>query len=461
MTSTGFLFASANAVAVAVLPRRWALLPFIAGASYMTLGQGVELGPFTFTVIRLLILVGLVRVVLRGERVASGLLALDWLILAWGAWACLSALFHQPVGGTLVFRLGLVYTACGIYFLGRVFCSSVDDSVWVIRVVAIILAFVAAEMVYEQLIRYNLFSALGGVSAVPEFREGRFRAQGPFAHPILAGTVGAVSLPLMIGLWRRRRRVASTGIVACVTMIVASASSGPVLAMLCGVAGLLMWPVRDRMRAFRWLALAAYVALDVVMRAPAYYLPTRVVIVGGSTGWYRARLIQSAIEHLDEWWLVGTDSTRHWMATGVRDQADIVNHYVQTGIWGGLPLVALLICVLGSAFALVGRAVREGAGLPASQRFLVWTFGASLATHVAAWLSVSYFDQTVVFLYLTLAAIASTFPTDSMVSSNKAILASADRGQPRARPLPGGRILHQVRGGKTAAAWHMRKAGRR
>jgi len=42
-----------NAVALLILPRRWAPLPLLIGTCYMTLGQGIELGPFSFTVVRI------------------------------------------------------------------------------------------------------------------------------------------------------------------------------------------------------------------------------------------------------------------------------------------------------------------------------------------------------------------------------------------------------------------------
>jgi hypothetical protein len=38
---------------------------------------------------------------------------------------------------------------------------------------------------------------------------------------------------------------------------------------------------------------------------------------------------------------------------------------------------------------------------------MIWTLGAILFGHAATWMSVSYFDQTVVFLYLILAAIGA------------------------------------------------------
>ena len=67
----------------------------------------------------------------------------------------------------------------------------------------------------------------------------------------------------------------------------------------------------------------------------------------------------------------------------------------------------LFIGILGAGFAAVGRALRSRQKVLADRRFLVWTLGAILFGHATTFLSVSYFDQTVVFLYLVLAAIGS------------------------------------------------------
>jgi hypothetical protein len=90
MTGLAVLFLLLNAVALLALPRRWAPLPLLAGACYMTLGQSVVIGPFHFTVIRLLLLVGIIRVLARKERLLGGLNGLDWMMLAWAAWALFS-----------------------------------------------------------------------------------------------------------------------------------------------------------------------------------------------------------------------------------------------------------------------------------------------------------------------------------------------------------------------------------
>lgn len=411
MSSFSTVFLVLNAIMLLFLPRRWAPLPLLVGACYITLGQGIEIGPFTFTVIRMLVAVGVVRVIIRGERLAGRINGLDQLMLVWGAWAVASSVFHNDPLSALIFRLGLVYNACGIYFLVRIFCQSFGDLILLIRITGVLLVPLSLEMINEQITSYNLFSIFGGVQATPAFREGRIRAQGPFAHSILAGTIGAVCLPLMIGIWQQHRKSASVWIAACIIMIFTSVSSGPILSSLAGIGALFIWRFRHRMRLVRWLAVFGYIGLEIVMKAPAYYLIARVSAVsGGGGGYHRARLIQASIEHLAEWWLAGTDYTRHWMVTGVSwspNHTDITNHYIQMGVIGGLPLMFLFIFILLKGFSLVGHALHDQNELTQKLRFMVWALGASLFTHAVTFISVSYFDQSFIFIYLTLGAIGS------------------------------------------------------
>ena len=412
MNSIAVAFVLINAIALVLLPRRWAPLPLLVGACYMTLGSGVEIGPFHFQVIRILVAVGVVRVIMQGERLADKMNSLDWLMVAWAAWALMSSLFHKDVFEVFVNRLGLIYNGCGIYFLLRVFCRSLNDVVSLCWITAILLVPLSIVMLSEQATGRNIFSALGGVAELSEVRNGKIRAQGPFAHSILAGTVGAVCLPLMIGLWRQHRKAAIVGTAACLSMIFASASSGPILSALFGIGALFMWHWRHRMRLLRWFALLGYIGLDLIMNAPAYYLLARIDLTGSSTGWHRAFLIEAALAHLSEWWLAGTDFTRHWMPYGVTwsgDQSDITNHYLMMGVAGGLPLMLLFIAVLATGFSFVGRTLRQMPELSPQSQFMIWALGVSLFAHSITFISVSYFDQSFVFIYLSLAVIGSTW----------------------------------------------------
>lgn len=412
MNISATVFLLINTVILLIFPRLWAPLPLLLGACYMTLGSGLEIGPFHFNAIRILVAAGVVRVIVRGERLSSNMNALDWLMVVWAAWALISSFFHADINGILVNRLGLVFNACGIYFLLRIFCQSLDDVATLCRITAILLVPLSIEMLSEKMTGHNIFSALGDVAEIPEIRDGRVRAQGPFAHSILAGTIGAVCLPLMVGLWPQHRRTATAGIVACFLMVFTSTSSGPMLSTLFAIGALLMWHWRHQMRLVRWLIVLGYIGLDLIMKAPAYYLIARMDLTGSSTSWHRAALIEAALAHLSEWWFAGTDYTRHWMDYGVLwspNHIDVTNYYIRMGVDGGLPLMLLFIIVLAKGFSFVGQTLRQGANLPSESRFMIWGLGAALFSHSATFVSVSYFDQSFVFIYLTLAVIGSVY----------------------------------------------------
>jgi hypothetical protein len=412
MNAVATVFLLVNAVALLLLPLRWAALPLLVGACYMTMGQGIELGRFNFPVIRILIGVGLVRVVIRGERLAGTINGLDCLMVVWAMWAVSSSVFHEDASATLVNRLGLVYNGCGIYFILRVFCRSVDDVINLCRIIAILLIPLSLEMLDEHMTGRNLFSTFGGVNEFSEARGGILRAQGPFAHPILAGSVGATCLPLVLALWKRHRVISIAGMAACTAMVYTSASSGPILSAGCAIAALSMWRWRHLMRIVRWIVVFGYVMLDLLMKAPAYFLLARMDMTGSSTSWHRAELIAAAGRHFSEWWMAGTDYTRHWMTYGVGwsgNHVDVTNYYIMMGIYGGLPLMLLFMAVLAKGFAFVGQQTshRKEAGATSTPSFAMWGLGSALFAHAATFVSVSYFDQSVVFLYVTLAAICA------------------------------------------------------
>lgn len=217
-------------------------------------------------------------------------------------------------------------------------------------------------------------------------------------------------MPLMIGLFQQYRKTAVLGTLACFAIVFASASSGPIMTLFAGIGGVMMWHFRGRMRIFQSLAILSYAALDLIMNAPAYYIIARIDLTGSSTSWHRAALIEAAFAHLSEWWFAGTDYTRHWLSYGVSwssAHADITNYYLKMGVWGGLPLMVLFISQLAIGFAYVGRTVKQVSVFYPQYGFMIWTIGVSLFAHSTAFISVSYFDQSFVFIYLTLALIAS------------------------------------------------------
>jgi len=388
------------------MSRPRAFLPLVLGAAYMTRGQVLELGSLNFSVIRILVLVGCARVFVRGERLSGGLNRLDWSVLIWAAWFLAAGMFHSEDG--VILRLGIVWTDLGAYFLFRVFVGSLDDVKHVFRCLCVVVVPIAVAMLAERVYGHNWFAALGGVAPEASLRHGKFRAMGPFAHAILAGTVGAMCVPMAVLEWRSNRKYAIAGLFGSLGMVYASGSSGPALMTVAILAAMFLWRWRERLRVMRWAVLGGLIILNAIMNDPVYFLLARIDITGGSTGWHRAELIRSSIMHLSEWWAVGTDYTRHWMPTGIHANTrhtDITNFYLQMGVWGGLLLMVLFIATLYVAFEGIGQALQRTIGARHPQIFLIWTIGSILFGHIVNFFSISYFDQSIVFFYLTLAIV--------------------------------------------------------
>jgi hypothetical protein len=408
-TPLGAAFICLAMMALLIVPRRWAPLPMLLVTCYMTPGVGVMLGQFSFFSIRLIILAGLIRVLLRGEYHSLISRPLDRVMVVWSIWALAVSIFRSDPGATFIGNGGFVFNFFGIYILLRSWCRSLVDVFFLCRITAWLLMPIALCMVYEKVAASNLFSHLGGVPELPEIRLGRIRAQGPFVHSIMAGSVGAAMLPLCLGLWSRFRGAALVGTMSAITMVFASSSSGPLLSSLLGLLGLLLWKTRSQVRTLRWAAISVFALLMVVMDGRAYYLIERIDLAGGSASWHRARLIDMSLEHLGEWWLAGTDYTRHWMPTGVpwsQNHTDITNQYILFGVQGGLPLMALFILLLAMGFSIVGRYSRGAQAINSDCAFFCWALGSSLFAQAATFISVAYIDQSFVFLFITLASIA-------------------------------------------------------
>jgi hypothetical protein len=410
MNPLAIILITVNSIMLIALPRKWAVLPMIIGACYMTLDQKIDIGAASLTMLRILIIAGFIRVVIRNEKIANPGNMLDYTILAWSMWAMFSGFYHYDPLRELIFRIGIVGDACGIYFLVRILCGTLEDFVFWLKILSIALIPVALEMIYEQVTAHNLFSIFGGVPESPRVREGRLRAQGPFAHSILAGTVAAILLPLMFSLVKIKKELAYAGIVACSVMIITCSSSGPILTAAAGLSVLPLWYFKNDLKKLRYSAVIGYILLGFIMEDPPYYIMARIDITGGSTGWHRARLIRSSLEHLKEWWLWGTDYTRHWMPTGVSwspDHTDITNQYIKMGVIGGLPLTIIYIISLWVAFKNIGKIMKHSPVTMLREIYPLWGAAAALFAITITGLSIAFFDQSVFFLYMILGVSAS------------------------------------------------------
>lgn len=404
----GFVAALVLGVLMLILPRRAAVAPMIVMACFIAPVQRLVILGVDMNLLRILMLFGWARLVLRGEVAGFRWKAIDKVLLAWAAAGTLIYTVQQGTSAALVNRLGNAYDGLGMYFLFRCLIRTWDDIARTALAFAVISVPVALLFVIENQTGRNLFATLGGVAESTLVREGRIRCQGAFPHPILAGCFWASLMPLMASLWwneRRQRCWVLVGLAAAAVIVLCCASSTPVISVMIGVLAAALYPLRRYLRAIRWTVLLGLFCLHVLMRAPVWHLLSRVKAVGGSTGWHRFHLIDQAIQRVGEWWLWGTASTAHW-GIGLRD---VTNQYVLEGVRGGLLTLALFVVLAALAFQGLGERLQRVEHAPA-QRAMVWCLGVALFMHAMNFLAVSYFGQIMMLWYLILGLAGALTP---------------------------------------------------
>jgi hypothetical protein len=412
-----------------VLPRRYAFAPVIVAGCYMTLGQALLIAGLHFYLLRVLIVFGLIRVLLRGELSGLRPNGIDGVLIANLLVSTFLFVLFDGTNATLIGRLGAAYDAIGAYILVRASVRSVDDALAVVKACAVIVIPLAVPFIMEFVSGRNVFAPLGGLPLLSEIRNGRVRSQGPFRHPILAGTFGATAMPMFVGLLvsgKANRLLATLATISATIIVFTSGSSGPICAFALGTVGLLIWPCRKTMRSIRWGILLVLLGLAVVMKQPVWFLIARVSDLSGGGGWYRSGLIDAAVRHFDEWWLIGTGYTAHWMGTGSNEgsnSADIVNEFVFQGVNGGVLALFLFVWLIVKCFKTIGTTLRTP-GYSSGTQFVIWSLGCGLVSHIASFFSVSYFDQIIIFWYLLIGLIVA------VASQTKAVATLASSPNP-------------------------------
>jgi hypothetical protein len=401
----GMLAVIVLGAAMFLVPRRHAIFPMLAMACFISPAQRVSVVTLDFTLLRIMIVFGWVRILARGEYRQLRWQLLDTLMVAWAVCGSLAYVLQQGNFQAVIFKAGASFDSLGTYFLFRCLLRSWTDLEAVAAAIAVISVPVAAAFVIEHATRRNLFAFFGGVNEITWERDGKLRCQGAFAHAILAGCFWASLMPIVASQWWRDRRgkvLAVTGLAMSLVTVMACASSTPVVGVAAGGAAAGMFLLRHWMRPFRWGVLGLLVVMHLVMNQPIWHLIGRIDLVGGSTGFHRFQLIQGAVDHFGEWCLLGTISTAHWG----RHLYDVTNQYILEGVRGGFLTLVLFVAGISVAFRQVGRA-RKAVDGDRYHEVLAWSLGVALFVHCMNFIAVSYFGQIIMVWYMTLAAIGS------------------------------------------------------
>jgi hypothetical protein len=408
------------------VPRNKVFIPLLLSACYFSVTDSIEIETLAFPAYRLVMVAALIRVLVMGEFTYADQTDIVKTVVIWAIYSLFVYTILYGSFSAFVLKAGKVLDVIGLFFVFHSTIRKLEDVHEILACYPILVAPLALAMLYERCTAINVFSIFGNSPEFAAVRDDHVRAQGAFLHPILAGTFGATSLPLIFSrLWSPQTSILRVvaGLIAVTTITFTSASSGSLLVYGICVVGLSMWPLRHRMRFVRGVILAALLSLMLVMQAPVWYVFARLSAIVGGTGWHRAELLNQAFgNYYHEWWLIGTIYTRHWMPYGVPyspDHSDITNQYLSEGVNGGLVTMLLFIWIIVSCYKAIGRAMTKTNDFYAT--FTLWVLGASLIGHITAFMSVPYFDQIIVHWYLLLAMIVAATSEANSVSTTTSL----------------------------------------
>ena len=388
-------------------PRKQAIVPLFLCIFLFPRGQVIYVGGVHLYVSLILLLAGFILVIRSKFNFVGGLNIVDKVFLFWAAYRCSCITVTRWPDATMEQLSFLLQAYCG-YFLLRYLIRSEKDMIRMANTLAIIALVLGVSMVYEGSHLVNLFGTyLGGAPVTPEIRNGIGRAQAVFGHSILAGCFGATLVPFFIWLWTtkgKNRIFAAVGLLGSALIVYTTNSSTPVLALVAGVLGLCLWPIRRHMRVVRWGLVVGLTGLAIVMKAPVWYVIAHINVIGGSGGYDRAFLIDTCMRHIKEWWLIGTNQYAGWGY----DMWDLSDQFVAEAETGGIITLACFIAIISLCYSRIGKLRKR---VESKEQWLLWCLGSIMLAHIFAYFGVSYWDQNQIWWFAFLAMIsAATVP---------------------------------------------------
>lgn len=350
-----------------------------------------------FTVLRILVLVGILRILIRGQNAQVRWNRFDYILMAWVICGAVIYVIQFMNTKAIVNRAGFLFDAIGLYWLFRQMIRSFEDIKVVAKILAVCAVILAPLVAAEWLTGHNPFTVLGKV--ITNVRLGRYRCQAAFPHAIILGLFWATLIPLFIGMAKTQNNkllyftaAASAGFIT-----IATASSTPIVVLLLVILLTALFRYRFYARYAVYSIAAMIVAMHIIMNAPVWHLIARINVIGGSTGWHRYYLIDQAISHFKDWVMIGTADTASW-GIGL---GDVTNQFVLEAVRGGLITLTLFVTLLITAVKTISTYSMSAPSV--IRQNLAWCLCVSMVGHCLSFMGVSYFGQIMMLLYVNFA----------------------------------------------------------
>lgn len=400
MNSISLIFTIVISLFLLFCKRENILYPFICAACFLPMNQRFIILSLDFTVLRVLVLVGLFRILAKGESRPHILNDFDKLFYFWMVIG--ASVFTARYGevSAAINRAGALFDSIGMYLIFRNAIDSFEALKSAIKAFAFFAIVTAPLIIAERWNESSFFSIFGPVAG--QYHRGRFRAAGPFPHYIMMGAFWSSLLPLFYAIRKTstEQSLFTLAIIGSLTNVILCASSTPLLSILSMGFFWLLYNYRHHGGTIFWLCVLLLTWLHLIMNTPVWHLLARVNVFGGSTGWHRYHLFNEFINHMKEWIIFGTNSTAHW-GWGLQD---ITNQFVLEGVRGGGISLLLFSLLIYKSVKIPG--VFSTQTTQTDCQILTWGVSTAMFGHFVTFWGVSYFGQINMLLSFMFAVVA-------------------------------------------------------
>lgn len=369
---------------------------------FVPMNQRLIIANLDFTILRILILVGVLRLLTRNETRVIKWNSFDKLILSWVIIGSIVYIIRWWNFDAVINRSGVMFDCLGMYWLTRHAIRNWNDIIYSIKIFAFFAIVSAPLIALEKFRQPSFFEIFGPVAA--QFHAGRFRCAGPFPHYIMMGCFWASLLPFFYACIKANadKWFYLLAITAALSNVYFSASSTPIITVITIILFWNIYKYRMYGKALLWSTCTGLFFLHLIMNNPVWHLIARVNIFGGSTGWHRYFLFDNFIKNISEWFFLGTKSTAHWGHA----QSDLTNQFVLEGVRGGFITLIIFILVIYKAIQIPGRYSLQETNQEV--KWLSWGICVAMLGHFITFWGVSYFGQINMLLYMTFAFVGFT-----------------------------------------------------
>ncbi len=408
--------ALAGILVVVTTSPRWGLAAYLASLmwypEYLRINIGEE-----FSAPRIIVLVLLARCLAdRATTERFHWTRMDSLVAGCMVVFSAALAITTPLAAWAVSQSGFVMDTFLVYLAVRLVVTSRASLVFIAKAMGVILVPLAVHGLFEMYTGRSLYMGLGQYCSwaptkgmVYRERYGLNRAMGPQGECIMFGLNFLAFLPLLWllrhegGHWKPLARLMG---LAAILGTLSTVSSGPIMAMGVAIFGLLLERARWLVRPIAWLLLLGCLAVEVVSTNHFYYRLGDLAMDPDSA-WYRARLLDVALEKLPEYWLYGYGHANPgWgpLINGMK-WTDGVNDYVVHAILYGVGGLAMCVALQVTAIRRMTRIARHSRH--DWQRSAAWALGCTLVSLMASFWSVSLFGTMMTIYYILIGLIAS------------------------------------------------------